>query len=646
MRPLLRLAAPALIAAAACTHSTLQLAGSSGAVEHVSATAHLASGTLTWAAASGASSYDVFLSKDAAITAATATSSFLGAISPLQIASLDAGPWYAIVVARDTNRVRPSSSAVRLDPLPVGNSGLTPLAAPNWSMDFSPAARFGGTLLGAGDTNHDGFGDVLIGAYSWANGQTQEGGLFLFRGTATGLESNYSWHDECDLMGAHCGTGAAAADFDGDGEIDIVNGGADYSSTFVDEGAAALFPGSASGPLLTITHSFFGGQMGANLGRHLGVVGDVNHDGKADLLVPAASYSGTFSGEGIVLLYLGTGAGLTQNPAWSATGGSVNAAFGWNLSSTPGDVNGDQFDDVVIGGHRTSAPESEEGRVSYFPGSSNGPPISPTWTWEPNEPAARFGNSVALGDVNGDGNSDLLAGAPGHAGGAGGAYVFFGSAAGFPSSPSWIYAGASTAAAGEGVASAGDVNGDGYDDVLVGEPGFDGTAGTDCGRALLFLGGPAGPGITPSWIREGTVAGERLGGTVAGAKDVNGDGVDDLLLGIENQSELPNLVGRAELFFGAPANGPTVDAGAPFDAVRNAPSSLGATFVTSGPVSVHSCAIDWGDASTGDTITPCASAALAAATHTWVSAGAFTVRLRVTNEYGVAGESLTTVHVH
>src|SRR5207244_3506133 len=108
--------------------------------------------------------------------------------------------------------------------------------------------------------------------------------------------------------------------------------------------------------------------------------------------------------------------------------------------------------------------------------------------------------SVASGDVNGDGYDDMVAGASAYANGQNGegaVYVWFGSVSGLEDQPSWRHE--SDLVGGELGASVavGDVNGDGYDDVLAGAPGVGSPWAS--GRAYLFLGSPTGPSATPDW---------------------------------------------------------------------------------------------------------------------------------------------------
>jgi len=194
-----------------------------------------------------------------------------------------------------------------------------------------------------------------------------------------------------------------------------------------------------------------------------------------------------------------------------------------------GDVDGDGFDDVAVG-----APDfgpTNEGKVYLYRG---GAPMSriPAWTFLGGLDGAYFGNSIAAaGDVNGDGHADVLVGAPGTDGAgawAGAAHVFLGSPAGLGASPDWTVLGTEAGEyLGISVSGAVDVDRDGYDDVVVGAWGYGTT--DDVGRVLVFRGGPGGLGTTP-WQEVVGEPWDRIGSQVAGVGDVDGDGYDDLLL--------------------------------------------------------------------------------------------------------------------
>ena len=109
------------------------------------------------------------------------------------------------------------------------------------------------------------------------------------------------------------------------------------------------------------------------------------------------------------------------------------AGFGYAVASA-GDVNGDGFSDVIVGSYLQDNGQSNEGRAFVYKGSATGLATSPTWSLESNQSSANFGFSVATaGDVNGDGFSDVIVGAELFDNGEtneGRAFVYHGSATG------------------------------------------------------------------------------------------------------------------------------------------------------------------------------------------------------------------------
>jgi hypothetical protein len=213
---------------------------------------------------------------------------------------------------------------------------------------------------------------------------------------------------------------------------------------------------------------------------------------------------------------------LSTTANTTLTGPSANASFGCSVASA-GDVNGDGYGDVIVGAYGLAA---NAGAAYIYMGSATGLSTSPARILY--GPAnSFFGYAVAsAGDVNGDGRGDVIVGAYQYSNYAGAAYIYYGTATGLNATPATTLTGATGSALGISV-SAIDLNSDAYSDIIVGASNFN--AGT--GRVTVHLGKTAGISQTPDYILAGTVANGRFGRSVAGAGDVNGDVFGDIIVG-------------------------------------------------------------------------------------------------------------------
>jgi len=314
-------------------------------------------------------------------------------------------------------------------------------ASPYWTAEGNQVeAAFGNAVSTAGDVNGDGYSDVIIGAKIFDNGQAEEGKAFVYLGSATGLAASPSWTAEGNQSGAYFGFAVATAgDVNGDGFADVLVGAPLYDGSFTDEGASYAFFGSASGPSTTASWSVVGGQAFANLGVSGNTAGDVNGDGFSDLLVGAEFTTNGQTREGRASLYLGSGLAPQTSPSWSATTADAPPYGQYRPMALAGDVNGDGFSDVLVGGPFDESGEPDEGIVYLFNGSASGPAGSPSWTFQSNEGGANLGISVAgAGDVNGDGYADVIIGAPHRNSSTGRVYVFHGSVLGLQAAPARV----------------------------------------------------------------------------------------------------------------------------------------------------------------------------------------------------------------
>ena len=450
-------------------------------------------------------------------------------------------------------------------------SASGPGVSPAWtgSGDENDSA-YGYQVATAGDVNGDGYSDVIVGAIwhdAGAGLNSDRGRAYVYLGSASGLAGSPAWTGSGDETLAFFGRSVATAgDVNGDGYSDVIVGADSHNAGGLDRGRAYLYLGSAAGLAGSPAWTGSGDENEAFYGRSVAPAGDVNGDGFADVVVGAYQHDAGGGDRGRAYLHLGSSSGLAVSPAWTGSGDEIFARFGYSVA-TAGDVNGDGYSDVVVSApfHDAGAGfDANRGRAYVYFGSASGLAVSPAWTGSGDENVALYGGSVATaGDVNGDGYSDVVVGAYGHDIGLGvganrgRAYLYLGSASGLAVSPTWTVSGDETNASfGASVATAGDVNGDGYADVLVGAARHDagGGAGADRGRAYLYLGSASGLGVNPAWTGSGDDDQASFGGSVATAGDVNGDGYSEVVVGARYHDAgagADTLRGRAYLYLGS-----------------------------------------------------------------------------------------------
>ncbi|MFN2291232.1 MAG: FG-GAP-like repeat-containing protein [Anaerolineae bacterium] len=419
------------------------------------------------------------------------------------------------------------------------SGGLSESAARHKESNVADA-EFGSSVATAGDVNGDGYADIIVGAEYYSASHVAEGRAYVWHGGPEGIPTgDAAWIAESNQTGGVLGSAVATAgDVDADGYADVIVGASGYDDTYVNQGAVFVWHGSAtgvnggaSGNPSNASWTFLRAQQEARLGISVSTAGDVNGDGYADIIVGAHLYNHTLADEGAAWLFLGSETGLESDWDNFDYGNQAGAWFGYSVA-TAGDVNGDGYADVIVGAPLFTTTTLEEGRAWVWHGSADGISTYRDWYADGEMSQAWYGNCVATaGDVNGDGYSDVIVGAPGHAAEAGRAYVYSGGPDTLAETAGWTKPSNQAGALyGTSVGTAGDVNGDGYADVIVGAPHWDGGVAFE-GAAWVYLGQATGLASGPHFYKRSNNAGAEFGASVGTAGDVNGDGYDDIIVG-------------------------------------------------------------------------------------------------------------------
>ncbi len=402
---------------------------------------------------------------------------------------------------------------------------------------------------GADGIDSDGDG---VGSDAWGGQDCDDADASVYPG------ADDVWYDGVD---SDC-DGEDDYDSDGDGHALDAYGGGDCDDT-----DASIHPeasewlldgdfncdGEVGGSLANAEYAFLGGGGGDLAGHAVASAGDVDGDGRADLLIGA--YGNDVGGRdaGKTYLILGGRLGPSRTIELYSADHSFIGEEGYSLKdlsvSGAGDVDGDGLDDILVGATYTDSETSRFAGTAYLLlggslGASSMNLADADIRFVASDDSDIGGRSVSgAGDVNGDGIDDLLIGTQSNNSGsydyAGQAYLILD--AGFTEGAEIDLADADTRLvgsaeddhAGHSVSGAGDVDGDGLADLLIGAHEND-DAGMDAGKASLVLGGGLGDVLDlgdADYTFIGEDAYDSAGRSVSGAGDVDGDGRSDVLVG-------------------------------------------------------------------------------------------------------------------
>jgi len=411
--------------------------------------------------------------------------------------------------------------------------------------EVSSSDKAGEVVTWAPDLDGDGTDEMLVGAPNRSSNGSKSGSVYLVFGPVTtstdlgsvGIELWGASSNE--LAGTSLG---AIGDADGTGTPGFLVGSPENSTYETDAGVAWLVVGNPGGDMdLGAAIALYGDEREGQAGNQVAVAEDVNDDGFEDLLV--AGPRDDSESEGMTWLVHGPVSGdLLLNASFGAriVGESPGDESGTDISSA-GDTNQDGFADLLIGAPRDDTNAQNAGAAYVWLGPVSGDlDLADATAKLLGEATSDYAGSAVdhVGDIDGDGYDDIGVGSSSsdtYDTDAGAIYVLRGpvTADGDLASADFILTGeAAQDGAGNAFDEAGDIDGDGAGDLVVAAASYEPSGGSNNGAAYLLYGPLTGSGTLGSEADVFIVGDEGFTGwSVAGGRDGNGDGYDDILLG-------------------------------------------------------------------------------------------------------------------